>query len=226
MSRPDEIYLLRPSMAGGGADRVTLTLLQELPRHLFRPTLVLMRAGGAFLEDVPEDVRVESLDAVNSSTAWLPLARLLRRQPPDVLFSTSGGTNLIAVLASRLAGSRNRVVLSERSLVRSSASLKRRLAASLKRLAYPRADLITAVSEAVKEDLTRELGLRPNDIAVLYNPMVGESLERAATEPVDHAWFSESTPIVLTAGRLGKPGVVYGFGQGVAFLPFILEKYL
>ena len=164
--------------------------------------MVLMHAKGAFLEDVPEDVPVKSLNAVNSSTAWLPLARLLRRQPPEILFSTSGGTNLIAVLASRLAGFRNRVVLSERNLVRSSASLKRRLAASLKRLAYPRADLITAVSERVREDLTRELGLRPDDVAVLYNPVVSKGLGRAAAEPVDHPWFSEPTPTLLTVGRL------------------------
>ena len=123
--------MLRPSMSGGGADRVTLTLLRELPRESYRMTLVLMRSEGEFVADVPDDVRVVTLDAAGSHTAWWPLLRLLRREPPHILFSTSGGTNLIAVLASRLARCRARVVLSERGLLRRSLSFKRRLAASL-----------------------------------------------------------------------------------------------
>ena len=217
MTTPKELYLLRPSMSGGGADRVTLTLLQELPRESYRLTLVLMRSEGEFAEDVPDDVRIVTLGAADSRTAWWPLARLLRREPPQILFSTSGGTNLIAVLASRLARCQARVVLSERGLLRRSLSTKRRISARLKRLAYPRADLVTAVSQGVRDQLVRELGLTPRSVAVVYNPVVNKSLQRSASETVDHPWFSERTPVVLAAGRLvaekDHPSLITAFAQ-------------
>ena len=41
---------------------MTLTLLEELPRESYRLTLVLMRFEGELAADVPEDVRIVSLD--------------------------------------------------------------------------------------------------------------------------------------------------------------------
>lgn len=196
------LYVVRPSMATGGADRVTLTLLRELDRDLFHPTLVLMRRQGELLPLLPSDVPVRSLEARSSWTAWLPLTRLLRRSPPDILLSTSSGTNLPAVLASLLARRRPRLVLSERNTLPRRPRLKSAVRNFLKRRLYPSADRVTAVSEGVKADMVRRLRLAAEKITVVSNPVLTSELTRLAAAEPDHRWFAEPVPVVLAAGRL------------------------
>lgn len=202
-SHRQKLLIVRPTMGQGGADRITLTLLGALDRRRFDLSLALMRAEGELLGDVPDDVRVYSLNASSVATAWLPLARLLRATEPDILFSTSSGANLMAIVARQLAGRPIRLVLSERNvLFHGPVTLKRRVVVWLKRWLYRRADLITAVSEGVKDDVVARLGLPADRIMVVYNPVVTDEISSLAAEPVTHPWFQEDRPIILGVGRL------------------------
>ncbi len=197
-----KLFILRPTLGQGGAERVTLTLLQKLDRNQFDLSLVLLRREGELLADVPPDVTVHVLGARNLWTCWWPLAGLLRREKPDVLFSP-GGTNVPAVLARWLARVPLRLVLSERNILyHSKLTLKRRLMVWAQRLLYPHADALTAVSQGVKQDMVEKLHLPPDRIQVIYNPVVDESLAVLAQEPIDHPWFHEDVPLILGVGRL------------------------
>lgn len=200
---PRTLLVVRPTLAGGGADRVTITLLQTLDRTRVTPSLALFRREGPYLEDVPEDVPLHSLEASSLWTAWLPLARRLRRDQPDIVLSTCSGTNVAACLASLLSGRRARLVLSERNvLMRDQPLAKKWLMLLAKRLLYRSADAITAVSHGVADDLVDRLSLDPGKISVVYNPIVGSELDTLAAEELDEPPFDEETSIVLAAGRL------------------------
>ena len=202
-ARPLRLCVVRPTLGQGGADRITLTLLQALDRRQFRPSLALMRVEGELLSRLPEDVPVHDLGGRRLWTAWLPLARLLRRERPDVLFSTSGGANLIACLAHLAAGGGCRLVLSERNvLYRDQGGLKRRLQGLLKRWLYPRADCLTAVSRGVADDLSERLGIPAERIRVVYNPVVTPEIASLAEAEPPHPWFAAGEPVVLGVGRL------------------------
>ena len=154
---PENLFIFRPSLGVGGADRVTLTLLSYLPRDRFRVTLVLMRAEGKLLSQVPAEVPVRSLGSGSLWTAWLPLSRLLREKSPDILFSTSSGANVVAAIAHLLTKGDRRLVLSERNVLRTELSWKKKFQRWLKKVLYPHADRITAVSEGVRDELV-EIG--------------------------------------------------------------------
>jgi glycosyltransferase involved in cell wall biosynthesis len=201
------VFFFRPTLDDGGADRVTLTLLQNLDRARFRPTLVLVRRKGALLGELPPDVPVIELGAARLATSGIALRRLLRAERPDVLFSTASVANIPAAAAHRASGARGRLVLSERSsLYRGRSRLHARQSAlvALKRLTYRFADLVTAVSQGVADELGHVLGLAAARIKVVYNPMVIDRLEDLAAAPVDHRWFAdgEREPIILAVGRL------------------------
>jgi glycosyltransferase involved in cell wall biosynthesis len=198
-----KLFLLRPTLGQGGADRVTLTLLQHFDRAVLQPSLVVSQVTGEYVEDVPPDVAVHSLGGRRLWTAWIPLTRLLRQQRPDILFSTSGGTNVIAVIAHFLSGSNGRLVLSERNvLMHGEETLKRRFLVWSKRVLYGRADRVTAVSQGVKDDLVNQLGIAEEKVTVVYNPVVTDEMLAMAQEPLDHPWFGDETPVVLGVGRL------------------------
>jgi glycosyltransferase involved in cell wall biosynthesis len=78
-----------------------------------------------------------------------------------------------------------------------------RVTAFLVRRAYPWADGIVAVSQAVAEDLARATSLPPERIRVIPNPVVTPELFLLAKEPPEHPWFGTGAPpVILGVGRL------------------------
>jgi glycosyltransferase involved in cell wall biosynthesis len=201
---PVRVLFFRPSLGEGGADRVTITLLRALDRARFAPSIALVRARGPLLAEVPADVPVIDLGARRLALAVPRLARIIARTRPDVLFSTASAANLIAIAAHGLARSRARLVLSERSTLRRGDRSRLRTAFELaaKRRAYPRADLITAVSDGVAHELRTVLGLAADKIHTVYNPVVADDVAALAAEPVDHPFFAGAAPVLVACGRL------------------------
>ncbi|MCC7073405.1 MAG: glycosyltransferase [Deltaproteobacteria bacterium] len=195
--------IVRPTLSTGGADRVTLTLMRELPKHGIAPELILLRKEGATLDRAVGTVH--SLEARSLWTSVPPLARLLRRLRPDVLFSTSSGTNVPALLAWELLGKPFRVVLSERNVLFHGGYTTKRVAlAAAKRLLYPRADQVTVISGGIGDQLVQELRLPREKISVVFNPVVTEELHMGAKAPVAHRFFDGSAPVILGVGRFVK----------------------
>jgi glycosyltransferase involved in cell wall biosynthesis len=198
------LVVFRPTLSDGGADRVTLTLLENLNRARYEPTLVLVRREGVMADRVPADVRVIVLGRRRLVLAVPALARTLRAERPDVVLCTAGGANAVAVAAHRLARSRARLVLSERNAVqRPGLEWRNRFEVPLKRALYPLADAVTAVSDGVARDLRDTLRLAPERVLTVYNPVVTPELPALAAAPLDHPWFGDpSHPVIVAVGRL------------------------
>ncbi len=200
-----KVLFFRPTLSEGGADRVTTVVLRGLDRTRYRPTLVLLRKEGPFVSDLPSDVEVIELGAPRLALSLPSLARVLHRERPDIVFSTCSASNVLASLAHGLVRSNARLILSERNALyrgRQRTHLKQATEVALKRLTYGRADVVTAVSQGVADQLA-EIGVRRDRIAVVYNPIVGPELDDLAGHPVDHPWFREGQPpVVLACARL------------------------
>ena len=201
-----KVLLFRPTLGEGGADRVTITLLRHLDRQTVRPSLVLVKRDGTLIDEVPKDIPVIDLGASRLRFSWLRLASVLRREKPDVLFSTSSGGNLVAALAHRIAFDPNRrLVLSERNTFSQVRREKRSPwlpVVAMTRRFYSRADRIIAVSEGVAKDLIQTLALPEELVTAIHNPVVDEELYELSEQPIDHPWVQQGTPIVLAVGRL------------------------
>lgn len=155
--------------------------------------------------EVPSPVLTIELGVKRAAHALIPLASYLRRRSPEVLISTSTETNLIALMARGLSGTRTGLVAREASVA--SIHRDRRLRGSIveflaKRL-YSRIDSLVAVSAGVKEDLIAYMGLPRSSINVIHNPSVTPGLLRKAAEPVNHEWLhGNGSPVIISAGRL------------------------
>jgi glycosyltransferase involved in cell wall biosynthesis len=135
----------------------------------------------------------------------LDVAGYLRCERPDALLAATPYLNLVAVWAKRLARVRTRVLVSERNNVSFRVENKPRQGSlpPLLRRTYAMADVITAVSHAVADDLASTTGLPRESIATIYNPVVPSDLPQRARAPIDHPWLLPGTaPVVLGVGRL------------------------
>ncbi|MCG5497799.1 glycosyltransferase [Ectothiorhodospira variabilis] len=203
ITRRKRVLLVRTGLGQGGADRVTLTLLEQLSRERYELMLGLMRAEGTLLPRVPRDVEVLDLGSASLWSAWISLSRTLRRIKPDIIFSTCSGMNMPAVVARAVGAPKARLVLSERNVLLHGNRHPKRLAqVPIKAVLYRFADGITAVSEGVRADLMAKLFLPLERVQIVYNPVVGPDVIEAAKEPVGHPFFNSDVPVVVAAGRL------------------------
>ena len=201
------LAIFLPSLNGGGAERVMVTLANAMAARGFRVDLVLAAARGPYLKDVVPAVRVVDLKAGRVIKALLPLAGYLRRERPVAMLSAMGHANVVALLARKLARVSVRVVVSERNTISVGHSQARGVAARINfrlvRLLYPSADGICTVSQAVSDDLAVFARLPLQRVQTIYNPFDLPRIARRAAESIDYPWFARNQPpTVLAIGRL------------------------
>ncbi|HAZ49943.1 MAG TPA: glycosyl transferase [Cyanobacteria bacterium UBA11369] len=219
--QPPRIAMFLRDLGGGGAERAMVKLVQGFAKQGLKVDLLMTRAEGPYLSQVPPEVNIIDLKARQfdksktlkfptslQSTASLPkLVSYLRSQQPQALLSALHYPNEIAILAKRFSGVSTRIVVCEQSNI--SAEAKRveqvsaRLAPLTVRLFYPWADAIVAVSQGVAKDLNNLTKLPPERIRVIHNPVINPELDEKLKQPVEHPWFnSGEPPVILGVGRL------------------------
>lgn len=206
-TRGGHVALYMQSFAGGGAERVMVNLALGLAARGLRVDLIVARAEGPYLPLVTPDIRLIDLQCRRSIASLPGLVRYLRRERPDALLSAMGGSNLIALWARTLARFRGRVVISVHINLSvhywNATGLTAQVFPFLFRCFYPTADAVVAVSHEAAADLKEAFGLPPEQVRMIYNPVITPALFEQAREPVEHPWFGPNQPpVVLSVGRL------------------------
>ncbi|MGD8414840.1 MAG: glycosyltransferase [Candidatus Latescibacterota bacterium] len=202
------IALFLPSLVSGGAERVTLHIAEGLVRQGIDVDLVLAKATGAYLSQVPEGVNLVDLGAKRVLLSLTKLVKYLRDRRPAVLLSALAHTNLVALWAKALSGTETRVVVAVHSTLslstRYSPRRRDRLVPWLTHMFYRQASHVVAVSHGSADDLVRLTRIDPKLVDVIPNPVITDRLFEKSRQPVDLDWFSrdERRPILITVGRL------------------------
>ncbi len=203
------VSVFLPNLDGGGAELVTLRVAAGLAERGNRVDLVLAEARGAYLDRVPDSVRLVDLQARSPVvlTKGFALARHLRRERPEVLISALDVVD-VGLLARRLARTPTRVVLTIHTHLGRQFADKpdrgvARVRRALVRTLYPRTDVLVAVSQGVADDVAAMAGVPAARVHVVPNPVVTADLLARAAEAPAHPWFAPGAPpVVLGVGRL------------------------
>ncbi len=204
----NRIAIFTSSMEGGGAQRSMLNLARGLAARGFPVDLLLARAVGPYLSDVPDSVRLIDLKCRRTLNSVRPLAHYLRDERPAALLSSLVYVNIVALWARQLAGVPVRLIVNEQNTLSrfasNAAKRRNRMMPFLARRFYSWADGIVAVSEGVRTDLSETVRLPHDRIDVIFNPSVDRAhVSSRAQESLDHPWFqSDEPPVVLAVGRL------------------------
>ncbi|GHV57617.1 glycosyl transferase [Synergistales bacterium] len=133
-----------------------------------------------------------------------PIVKYIRKTRPEVIFTAH--YNSVTILANWLAGSPSKIVITEHTVLSkhfpSQIWFIRKFFPSICRFFYPKAHKIIGVSKFVADDMIKYLGLPPQKVMYIYNPIVGERLESMAQEDCYHPWFDEHIPVFIAVGRM------------------------
>lgn len=195
---------------GGGAEKAMLFLANDLAQQGYDVDLVLVQAVGPYLDKIDSEVNIVDLQVKRLLFSLPRLIKYLREQRPNVLLSTLGDTNLIALWARWLANVPTRSVLSIQNHVsiaaQNATKFKHKLTPFFASVFYPWADEIVAVSQGVAEDLSHITGVPLHEIKVIYNPIITSDFFEQSLQPVNNPWLMNNEqsqyPVILGVGRL------------------------
>src|SRR5690625_2126535 len=95
-------------MGAGGAARTLLNLLNHLDRQTFEPILVTLNFAGSYEKYLAEDIQFIKLSTNRLRKSILPLAKIIRKEKPDLIFSTIPVYNTVAIFEIGRASCRER----------------------------------------------------------------------------------------------------------------------
>lgn len=201
------VLFLIPTLRGGGAERVMVTLLRNLDASAFCSTLVVVDgADDVFRKELPPNLDVVDLGAARVRYALPRLVKLIRRTKPDVVFSTLGHLNLAIALVRPFLPDEARYVARETVVVTENlrASSHPRIWRWLYRSCYGRFDRVICQSQDMHDDLVGRLGLPASLATVINNPVDVDRIAARAREPLPYAVWPRSGGKLrlLAAGRL------------------------
>lgn len=201
-----------PSLNGGGAERVAVNLINAFIDKGFYVDLIILRAEGVFLKNVSPKANITVLKVKKTRHAIIPLKKYIEKSNVDVLISFMNYVNSVAYIANLLAKKKVKLVFTEHSDVSQSlAQVKRKskmayiLMTLVMKVSYRKADCIIAVSQGVKDSLTKKLGISSDKVELIYNPIDIEKITEMSNEVVlyDHTCRT-SRKLIVTVGRLSK----------------------
>lgn len=207
-----------PSFERGGVERLVINLSRELVSRDIEVD-VLVRETDPPIEQLDERVSMIHLDSARAldrlvhslfpphvSNAILSLpayVRYLRERSPDLVISMQ--TSPFAVLGVELSQVDTTLVIRESNTPSAATSdsdhVIGRFASIAKRLSYPRADSVIAVSQDAADDIAQHIGVDVEDISAIYNPTYNDRVIDRSKEPVEHPWFDEEVSVITSVGR-------------------------
>jgi glycosyltransferase involved in cell wall biosynthesis len=203
---PMKIAAFLQDLAGGGAERVAITLLNELA-ETHDVSLVLARNEGPYLADVSG--RIESIDLAAGTTmqAIPKLAQWIRANRPEILMTHLTHVNVAGALAVRLSRMPvQQVAVEHNQMGLNYERIKRktvRLAYQAARYIYPGIPAIVSVSAGVEASVARFTRITGQNCRVIANPVLTPHLRKLMDEHPVHPWLSDGgDPVILGCGRL------------------------
>jgi glycosyltransferase involved in cell wall biosynthesis len=195
------VLLLIPHLGGGGAERVTALLARGLPdeKYEIHLGLITQTATG---EALPSSVQVHALGAPRVRAGAFRLLQLTWRLKPNLIVSGIFHLNFLVLLLRPFFPRGTRVLIRQNGTVSTTLAFGglpgyTRL---LYRLLYRYADRVICQTQSMAEDLSRELGVAQNRLAVLPNPVDVEEIRTSIG--LNPAPRTGPGPQLMAVGRL------------------------
>jgi len=206
-NRPLAFYI--PNLTMGGAEQVTVNIVNGLSRRGHDVELVVSHPGGELRSEVADSVRVVELadsrtPVVGIGAHLTRLAAYLEDAGPAAFFPQKTDASVLGLAAVRLADV-DTVVVPTEHLAFAARPTRSPKAVAVRRLAvwlYPAAHRVIAVSEGVADSLVEWIGLRRERVSVLNNPVEIDAIRERGRKAVDYEWLdTDDVEVVLFVGR-------------------------
>lgn len=207
MSEHPRLTIVNASLARGGVGKMRVQLANRFLEQGLAVDFLLAETDSPYLGALNPAARVLPLGTSNAVSGVPRLAWYLRRERPDAVLTQRIRLNVLAHRARALSGTRPRLYATLNTNLGAQLQVMRPVKARhqgrMMQRWYPRNDGLIAVSEGVREDAARLLGMPPESIHLIRNPVVTDDLIAKANYPLADPWLEpDQPPVLLAVGRL------------------------
>lgn len=193
----------------GGVEKMVSNLARGFLQAGHQVDMVLIKAKGAHLGSIPTEARVVDLQAGSTLLSLPSLIKYLRQENPLALLAAKERAAKVALLARRITGRPEKLLLRLGIHLSQSMQGKSTLHKALRYYPacwlYPGADRIICVSQGIAQDLAGITRLPASRFRVIPNPVVTPEIYQLAEQEPEDPWLSSSgCSRILAAGRLTR----------------------
>jgi len=203
MKQIKSIIFILPNLEGGGAERVILNIINNLPNNKYEIHLAIINDSGKYFDAIPEHALVHVLNVKKVRYSFLGVNKLITKVKPDIVFTTLMHVN-IALIFNKIFKKRYKLIIREANYLSLAFNqlnfFKRAVFNCIVKIFYPYSDCIVAQCEEMKNDLINNYRISPNIIKVIHNPIDVDYIKRMSM--VGSNPFDSSKVNLLAVGRL------------------------
>jgi len=170
------IIQILPSLASGGAERVAINLANTWSSWGNQVALVLMEPRGELLDSVHPSISIHCLEYTRFRQVPVRLSRFISAFDPDLIYAHMWPLTSVALLSWLFAGKPGKLFLCEHTSlsdhVKHDLTIPLSIVKAITRFSHIRASGLRAVSKGAAFDLAAMAALRPDQVEVIYNPVV------------------------------------------------------
>jgi glycosyltransferase involved in cell wall biosynthesis len=200
-----KLMFLIPSLDVGGAEKVTLNILNKISKSNNEIILVVLNGDGPLKNIVPRDVKLIIVNANRLRYAIFAIAKILIKIKPDYIFSTIGYLNITVIFLKQILALKAKLIIREASTpskyFEQMTWVNKTIQKKLYKYLYPKADKIIAQCENMKSDLVKFFGIPMDKVVRIYNPIDINDIGNKSKEYFPIEFDNNSTKIVAV-GRL------------------------
>jgi glycosyltransferase involved in cell wall biosynthesis len=192
----------------GGLANAFISISNAFFRKGAKVTIALQTLTGELIANIEQNINVVGLGYRGVYSYPLMAVRLyglVRRLRPDIVISHSWNCNVLAIIAFRACKPRPKLILYEHTPV-AYYGLYKGFQSLLKPLTifplYRQADALFVVSEGIRQEYEKKYFIPREIITVIPPPVDIHNTLNRAREPVEHPWFNENIPIVISVAPL------------------------
>lgn len=205
MGEKKKIFFFIYQLGSGGAARTMLNLLNNIDLNQFEPTLITLDYEGDYEKYLKKEITFIKLPTKRLRSGIVPFSKIIKKEKPDIIFSTIPNYNLIAIAARLLSGHNAKNIVREAALLGTEGKFNVNL--KLYGLAYRFSKKVVALSEGVRQNIIQNYKVNPKKVKVIYNPVDVENIETLMKQDdiakeYQTIFNSPKEKVIITAGRL------------------------
>ena len=177
MHKIKKILIFTPGGVGG-AERMSVLIGKLLPKDRFEVKYVVIGRLRNIYNIMPDGYDVSCIPVRNKYMfSTLRIWWRIMKEKPDVVFASQSAYNPRVIRASLLAG--------RKVIIRSSNMIGTYLKKTFKKVvaSYPKANLLIAQQEEMREEMIRLLKVSPNKVITVQNPLDTNDIDALSSVP-------------------------------------------
>ena len=227
-----KITIILPSLEIGGAEQLTVNLINDWIKNKFEIDLILLSKKGSLSQKIinKNKVKIKYLNVSRLKNSIFPLMQIFRKTKPKIIWVNMWPLTSIVILSWILSGKKGKIFLTDHNSLKyqiNNYSRYKFLNKLFLSITYRFAYGISTVSKDVRDELSKLTFISKKKIRVIYNPVsVGKNKLKELIGSNKKKWNEKFRLRFLSVGNLKKEKNYECLIEAFSLLPKSIDAQL